>query len=177
MTKLWQKKLLQKTKNLQLSLHRPLRIAILGIGSELNADDAAGVLIARRLIVDFDILGPDNLLTVDCGTVPENFMIPLCRFMPDWVLIIDAGSLDQLPGTIQCESMQNTDAPGFSTHSLPPSVFSEFLIKETGCVIDMLLIQPVSVDFCEPMSNEMNKAIEEVILFLNTLIRSLVDTA
>jgi hypothetical protein len=63
---------------------RSLRVAVMGIGHELQGDDAAGVLIARHLQ---SLLGPSEERLILCvGPAPENCTGALRRFEPDLVL-------------------------------------------------------------------------------------------
>lgn len=78
------------------SINSGTRLAIVGIGSELRSDDAAGVLIARRLA---SRLPPrSNVLILDAGAVPESFTGPLRRFQPSMVLLVDSANLGLEPG-------------------------------------------------------------------------------
>lgn len=124
-----------------------LRVAVVGIGHELQGDDAAGVLIARRLQT---LLGPsEERLILSAGPAPENCCGALRRFAPDLVLMIDAAQMDEVPGTVRLISYQDVTGVGASTHTLPLHILVRYLTSELGCEIILLGIQPASVEFGE----------------------------
>ena len=139
---------------------RPLRLAILGIGNELNADDGAGVLVARALKAR---LAPNpQLLVLEAGAAPENFGGPLRRFQPTLVLMIDAVQMDAPPGAITWLAWEQIDGLSASTHTLPPSVFATYLMSELGCRVSLLGIQAACLEMGEPLSAAVQAAVEEV---------------
>jgi len=105
----------------------------------------------------------DDLVIYDCGTLPENFSGPLRKFAPDMVLILDAGSFDEAPGQVRLTTTDDIDGLSFSTHSLPPSIFAKFLTEELDCVVLLLLIQAENVDFCAPLNNQVELAVQETV--------------
>jgi len=160
----WNHQLRGKLQQIKNRTGRTPKIAILGIGSELNGDDAAGVFVIRQLIDrlhEQSKCSPNRCL-FDCGTVPENFTGVLRQFMPDYVLMVDAGSFGEIPGSIAFTDFQDTDDLSFSTHSLPPSVFAGFLVKELSCELNLLLIQAENIEFCHPMDPGVTSAIEAI---------------
>lgn len=152
----WQNSLLQTLQSLKRKPDAAPRLAILGVGAELNGDDAAGVLIIRRL--ELSTACPE-LLILECGSVPENFTGTLRSFHPDYTLIIDAGDIGQAPGSVSYADWADADGMGFSTHSLPPSVFAEYLQHEIGSRLGLLLIQPKNVDFCAELCPEVRQTV------------------
>src|SRR6187455_3189676 len=92
----WQMSLQQWTAR----QNRPPRVAVLGIGNSLRSDDAAGILVARRLAQSRLTRDFDSILVVDAGPAPENTTAGLRRFAPELVLLIDAAEMGELPGMI-----------------------------------------------------------------------------
>jgi hydrogenase 3 maturation protease len=152
------------------------RVAIVGIGNELNGDDAAGVLVARKLLRKKEALekavsapGPDtrqlvheNVLIIDAGPVPENFSGILRRFHPELVILVDAADMKDRGGSFALVDVQDVDASGGSTHIQPLSLFANFLIEEIGCQVVFLGIQPVSLDYCSPISGQVKRTIAKI---------------
>jgi hydrogenase 3 maturation protease len=133
-----------------LAVPRPDRVAVIGIGNEMNGDDAVGVRVVRRLAAR---LGRrEDVLLIEAGTAPENFTGPLRRFQPALILLIDAASFDRPPGTTTMISWPDTDGFSASTHTLPPSVFCQYLVAELGCRVALIGIQPAGLDFGRPLS-------------------------
>ncbi|MBN2303967.1 MAG: hydrogenase 3 maturation endopeptidase HyCI, partial [Anaerolineae bacterium] len=72
------------------------RVALVGIGHELNGDDAAGLAVVRALLPLAE--GRDRVSLIDAGPAPENCTGPLRAFAPDLVLLIDAAQMGEEPG-------------------------------------------------------------------------------
>lgn len=138
----------------------PLRIAVIGIGQELNGDDAVGILVIRKL--KQQVRNP-NLLVIETGTAPENFCGLLRRFHPNLVIMIDAANLGEKPGTTRCLPWQLTSGFGMSTHSLPLSVCAQYLSDELGCAIALLGIQPAEMSFDTGLSIHVIAAVNEIV--------------
>lgn len=132
------------------------------MGNEHRRDDAAGVLIARRLAS----LASDNLLVLDAGHAPENATAALRRFAPDSVLLVDAAEMSEPPGTIRWVETADIAGMSASTHSLPLSMLAEYLRLELGCEVLLLGIQPASTDYGEGLSVEVEKAVGEVVVVM-----------
>lgn len=149
--------------NLYLS---SLRIAILGIGNELNGDDAAGVMVARKLRVTLNAANTSNadrILIIEAGPSPESFGGPLRRFRPDLVLLVDAAELGERPGTIAWIDWAWAQGLSASTHTMPPTLFARFLVEEIGCSVVMVGIQPAHLDFDRPVSAEVREAVDALV--------------
>jgi hydrogenase 3 maturation protease len=129
------------------------RPCILGAGSCLMADDAAGVMITDALIERFGPC-PGRFAVFSGGTAPECFTGEIKKFKPDLVLLIDAADMGLSPGEIK--SIEPADVAGvsFSTHMLPLKVMLDYLNKEIGCRTAILGIQPESLEFGREMSKE-----------------------
>jgi hydrogenase 3 maturation protease len=146
--------------SLPLPSPRPARIAILGVGNELNGDDAAGVRVVRELAAR--LAATPGVLLIDGGTAPENFTGPLRRFRPDLVLEIDAADFNAAPGTTRWIDWRRADGLSASTHTLPPSVLARYLVCELGCEVALVGIQPADLTFGERMSPEVEKAVTDL---------------
>lgn len=138
------------------------KIAILGIGNLLRSDDAAGILVARKLIQSRLLRDRKSVLMLDAGHAPENRTADLRRFAPDIVLLIDAAEMAEPPGTIRWIDMEELDGMTASTHTLPLSMLAKYLTMELNCRIALLGIQPRSNDFGESVSAEVLQAVDLV---------------
>jgi len=145
------------------------RIALLGIGNELNGDDAAGVWIARRL--QSILRDSPELLILDCGTVPENAFGDLRRFKPDLILLLDAADIGAKPGEVKYIDPHNTSGFSASSHSLPFSVLAKYIEKEFNCGVGLLGIQPASLEFDASLSSPVKNSVSIVVNELSTLLR------
>lgn len=157
----WSGLLAQKLATLSAALSRTPRLALLGIGNELNGDDAAGVLVVRALRAR---LAPrPHLLLIEAGLAPEAFTAPLRRFAPDLVVLVDAALLEQPAGTVEMVDWRETDGLSATTHTLPPSVLVHFIQHELGCPVELILIQPDNIEFDHPVSPAVRHAIDQVV--------------
>lgn len=150
----------------------PPRVAVLGIGNAMHGDDAAGVLAARELSLRFG--RPDESavpLIVDAGLAPENHTGTLRRFAPDFVLLVDAAQMNELPGAIGYFDWQAATGLSASTHTLPLSVLAGYLVGTLGCRVGVLGIQPANDGLDAPLSPEVRAGIEEVVRQLANALR------
>ncbi len=96
---------------------------IMGIGNELNGDDAIGVLIVRKLkrkLKDWEI--------IDAGTMPENYTSKIERLNPELLVMIDAIEDKELPpGDVKIVEPSHIGKLALSTHSIPLSVLYGYL--------------------------------------------------
>lgn len=87
---------------------------LLGIGNELNGDDAIGCFIA-------DSFTARNWLCVNAGTVPGNFTRTIKREKPSVLVIIDAAEMGLRAGEFRRLGKEQANSAFYSTHSLPVS--------------------------------------------------------
>ena len=144
------------------------RLAVLGIGNELNGDDSAGNWVARNLTER--LKAQPNLLVMDCGTLPENASGPLRRFQPQLILLVDAADLDEAPGTIQLVELDRVRGFSASSHSLPLSVLAGFLMQEFQCEVALCCIQPQTLEFEAKLSTPVKKAVQSLVDELTSII-------
>ena len=136
------------------------RVAIVGVGHELNGDDAAGLMVVRALQSALPPL--DHVLLVDAGPAPENTTGLLRRFAPDLVVLVDAAQMDEPPGTVRWLCWQETTGISASTHTLPLHMLAQFLVSELGCEVALLGIQPASNQVDAPLSPVVEDAVDAV---------------
>ncbi len=146
----WQAALVQTLRRLAKTNNRPPRVAVIGMGHELNGDDAAGPVIARALIER--LRGDDRLLVIDAGPAPENTTGILRRFGPDLVLLVDAAQMGEPPGTVRWLDWQQTTGISASTHTLPPHMLARYLTAEFGCHVALIGLQPFANEVDAPLS-------------------------
>ena len=144
------------------------RIALVGLGNELNGDDAAGVLVVREIKERLSTTGggadssASACLLIEGGTAPENYTGPLRRFQPDWVIMIDAAHLEEAPGSLAWIAWEEIGGMSASTHTLPPSMLARYLMQELGCRVALIGIQPEHLEFDEPVSAPVAEAVKNL---------------
>lgn len=114
------------------------RVAIVGVGDEMNVHDRLGMLAAKEI----DGLHLENLRVFYAGAVPESVTGPIRKFKPDAIVLLDAADMGARPGTVALVEPDAIRASLLSTHSLPLSVVMEFLEKDTGAHALLVGIQP-----------------------------------
>jgi hydrogenase 3 maturation protease len=161
--------MLKLKSSLQKSLKGAARVAIVGIGSQLRADDAAGELVVRQ--VQKKLKKPSHptafFLT---ATAPENFTGEIKNFRPDCVIIIDCAELKKKPGTIEIISSRKIAGESFSTHRIPTNVMADYLKISLKCKVIIIGIQPKSIDFDKPISKEVQASVKKLAEILTQLL-------
>src|SRR5665647_2924663 len=121
------------------------RIVVLGIGSELRADDAAGLIVAEELKKIKNL----KLKVFLGSTAPENFTGEIIKFKPTHILIVDSVDTDQKPGFILLINPDEVGGVSFSTHMLPVKMMVDYLLASLECEIIIIGIQPKILLFGE----------------------------
>ncbi len=132
------------------------KTALVGIGSELRGDDAAGLHVVRGLT------GSDDLLLIEAGPAPENHTYQLRRFHPDLVILIDAAQMNLAPGEICLIDLNAIDGFGASTHTTPLTLFAQYVHAELGCETLLIGIQPGDSTLGAPLTPEVEAAVRQI---------------
>jgi hydrogenase 3 maturation protease len=170
LTNTWQNQLREIHKALSKKKPDPV-FAVLGIGSEIRGDDAAGVLAVNALAsLSKKTPLPPSVHLINCGTTPENFSGMLRKIQPDYILMLDAGDFGGEPAEIQLFSRELAVGFGASTHALPLATFADYLVSELNCDCSLLLIQPVCIDLLAPVNEEVESAATQAAEFLFQLL-------
>ncbi|OPY37502.1 MAG: hydrogenase 3 maturation protease [Methanoregula sp. PtaU1.Bin051] len=116
------------------------RIAVVGVGDETSPTDCLGMLAAR----DIEIKKIPGIKVFFGGTVPESTTAPIRQYHPHHILILDAAEMNARPGTLDIIGPGEISAGLLSTHAIPLTVLMEYLEKDTGAVVTLLGIQPIT---------------------------------
>jgi hydrogenase maturation protease len=95
--------------------------------------------------------------------VPENSFGLIVKESPETVVIIDAVQLFLKPGAYRLLSAQEVLETGFSTHTLSPSVFMQYLKEATNADVYMLGIQPVNTELGSGVSTQLEESVNRII--------------
>jgi len=134
----WVTKLLSRLEPLAERATWP-RIAVMGVGNELQGDDSLGIHLARRLKPCAS--ASERLLVLEAGACPENFCGLLRRFKPDLILLVDAARMGESPGSVRILDVNSSANAGFSTHAPCLQMLVDYLEFELGCEILLLGVQ------------------------------------
>ncbi|MCL2817941.1 MAG: hydrogenase 3 maturation endopeptidase HyCI [Clostridiales bacterium] len=145
------------------------RLAVMGVGSVLRADDAAGMLAVQLL--QKELAAFSDILLIAASTAPENFTGRIKAFRPARLLVIDAAHLGLKPGEAAVIDEAAIKGVSFSTHMLPLPIVMNYLQKETGCPALIIGIQPHSTALGEKIHPKVRRAVKELALDIAALCR------
>lgn len=137
---------LRQTLDRQGNHGRSPRLAVLGIGQELNGDDGIGPFVIRALQAALPA-GQDTVFCIDAGPAPENFTGALRTFAPVVIILIDAAEMGLTPGSIRRLDWRLAEGFSASSHTLPLAMVAAYLEAELGCDVVLLGVQPQSTEF------------------------------
>ncbi len=148
--------------NLKTTLKKKLKdakkIAVLGIGSELRADDVAGLIVAEELKKIKNL----KLKVFLGSTAPENLTGEIIKYKPTHIIIVDSVDTDQKPGFILLISPEEVGGVSFSSHMLPVKMIVDYLLESLKCEIIIVGIQPKTLVFGETISEEVKKSTKQI---------------
>ena len=125
------------------------RVCILGVGTELCRDDAAGLYLVERLSERLGVPVGEargRLLLVSGGPAPENFSGIIREFHPDLLVVVDAAFLELPAGSVQLLPEERAAGLSFSTHMLPLPMLLSYLKLACGCQACLIGIQPATTE-------------------------------
>lgn len=152
------------------------RLAVLGVGSVLRADDAAGILIVETMKCVCESDHYPDVRFYAGETAPENFSGKIRDFCPTHLLVIDAAELGQKPGDIFDIRPEDVGGPTFCSHMLPLKIMIDYLVHETGAAVTLLGIQYKNIDFDTDMTPDIKDTVDEVCKVLKNVIDKLLCT-
>ncbi len=145
---------------LEARLQKVTRLAVLGAGSVLRADDAAGIRVVENLQSAFSSLQLSNLLLCIGETAPENYSGKIKAFAPSHLLLVDAANLGTKVGEIVEINPEDVGGPTFCSHMLPLRVMIDYIRSGTELDVVLLGIQSQSLAFDGEMTPEVAQAVE-----------------
>lgn len=163
-------------RTLKRNLRDAGRVAVLGIGSELRGDDAAGILVVQALEPILAQSECRTMRTFVGGSAPENMTGEIRRFVRHentaggHVVLVDAAHMDEKPGTVRIVASEDLAGVSFSTHQLPLTVLVDYLRQSVGVVVTIIAIQPKSVSMGAPVCRAVTQAVARVVSALRRAI-------
>lgn len=147
------------------------KLAVLGAGSVLKADDAAGMRVIEKLQAE---LRPFSNIGLYPGeTAPENYSGKIIEFYPTHLLVVDAADLGLSPGSIADIDPNDVGGPMFCSHMLPLKVMVDYIKSETGAKVTLLGIQHKNLGIDCEMTNEVEQAVDEVCTTIKKVVYEL----
>jgi hydrogenase 3 maturation protease len=148
------------------------RIAVLGIGSDIRGDDAAGVIAAQRIKKSDPQKNISPQIEVFIGaTAPENLTGEIKKFNPSHLVIIDSADTNSAAGNISVIKPEDVAGTSFCTHCLPLNVMIDYILQSCPDLKVIIIgIQPKTIDMNIALSREVEQAIEEFAKVFNNLL-------
>jgi hydrogenase 3 maturation protease len=111
---------------------------IMCIGNRDGGDDAIGPYIGDKV----KSFKNNNLVVIDCNTVPENYTSVVKKYKPENLVIIDAVEMGLKPGEIRTVPEEKIGKMHVSTHGIPISVLIMYLKEQNIKNVVLIGIQP-----------------------------------
>jgi hydrogenase maturation protease HycI len=134
-------------------------VVVVGVGSEMRGDDAAGVEVVRGLR---GALRSPNVLLIEGGVAPENFTLQMRRFRPSHIIFIDAADFGAGPGDVVLAEPDAITGHSISTHTIPLSILARYLQGEMKAKVALVGIQPARAHMSAGMSKAVKDSIRRV---------------
>ncbi|MEW6222504.1 MAG: hydrogenase 3 maturation endopeptidase HyCI [Candidatus Hadarchaeota archaeon] len=132
------------------------RVVVVGVGNDMRGDDAAGLLVVRKLK---EKISSPRLLILEVGMAPERFISEIESFTPTHVVFVDGADFGGKAGEVVVASPADIAGEKISTHTLPISVLSGYLKMKTGAKVLLVGIQTGRVQ----IGGDMNRGVVVVI--------------
>jgi hydrogenase maturation protease HycI len=141
-------------------------VVVLGVGSELRSDDAAGLRVAAAV----SAWALEGVHALEAGPAPENCTAEIRRLRPSQLIIVDCAQMGEQPGSLGVFEPSEIAGVSFGTHALPLGVLADYLRAEVGCSVAVIGIQPSSLEFGEALSPPVERAVDEAVRLLHELL-------
>jgi hydrogenase 3 maturation protease len=125
---------------------------LLGIGNTMRGDDGAGPYLAR-------LFHQEGWISLDCGTMPENFTSILRREHPNVVVLVDAADMDLTPGEFRRIPLDRVADLSIGTHAASLTAFIQYIASFTGEVV-FIGIQPGEIHDGPSLTRSVRKGVE-----------------
>ena len=152
------------------SLIKAKKLVILGVGSELMQDDAAGIIVTQNLVKKFGESNTNFKIFTGYST-PENFSKNIIDFNPDHLVIIDAANLNKPPGSIINIPIEAITDFTLGTHKLSLIMMIKYLSKVINCDYSVIAIQYKSIKFNSQMTKEVKAGVRQLTGLLSDVIK------
>lgn len=144
-------------------------VAIVGIGNLLRGDDGLGPILIGKLKVK-----GVNAKLFDCGTAPENYIIPILSSSCDTVILIDAADTGAAPGEARFFGVNEISNVGFSTHNPSPRLFTDLLKTGKDDInVFVISVQPKKTALGEGLSEEVKAGLDKLADILKDVLATI----
>ncbi len=131
---------------------------LMGVGNSLRGDDGIGCYIAKNF-------RDKNWISLNCGTVPENFTSIIRRNKPEKLVIVDASDMGLKQGEFRIVSEEKIENVSISTHQMPLSFLINYLSNSAGKIL-FIGVQPKTIKDSEEITDELKKIADKIMSVL-----------
>jgi len=142
----------------ELSIYQQDRIVFVGLGNELRADDAAGLILVERIKSQKEFR---NSHFIVAGRNPENHLQTILNYNPDIIVFIDAAEWNGSSGDIKIFNDEEIDQTEFSTHTFSIRMIKDYLLNQQPMNFLFIGIQPLRTNYNQGLSEPVQIAIEK----------------
>jgi hydrogenase 3 maturation protease len=142
-------------------------VVIVGVGSELRGDDAAGVRTAEKLQRLLARVRPEGAAAaapqvhvIIGGTAPENVTGEIKALAPSHLIVIDCADMRMPAGSIRILERGDLDGSAIGTHRMSLGILLDYITSETSCDSMVLAIQPARIELGAEMSPHVARAVD-----------------
>ena len=137
-------------------------VVVMGVGSPLRCDDAAGLHVAAAL----GRASPPHVTAIEAGPAPESFTSEIRKIHPAVLIIVDSARMGKTAGSVAVFEPGEIEGVSFGTHGLPLSVLADYVRQEVGCTVIFLGIEPASLEHGETLSPAVRAAVDDAVSVL-----------
>lgn len=140
----------------------PTRIAFFCFGNRDRADDAFGLLVAEKLVEFY----PKNVFSEEAEDISVFLVDIVSKDIYDAVVIIDAIDYGAKPGSVLVTADISNYIRPLTSHSIPLPQIKELVEIQKKAFL-FIGAQAKSVEFMQNPSNEIKRAVKEVIALIS----------
>jgi len=138
---------------LEKTIDKTARIALVGVGNKDRQDDFVGLYVIQMLQAKG--LQKENILLVEAGDAPTQFIPEIHTWDPEYILMIDAVDAKQIPGTVLNIPKDALNKYSIDSHSNAKILLLDFLLGlNPKLQIYILGIQVKEISFMQQLSEE-----------------------
>jgi hydrogenase maturation protease len=138
---------------LEKAINKTSRIALVGIGNRDRHDDFVGVYVIQMLLEKG--LQKENILLVEAGDAPTQFIAEIHTWGPECIIMIDAVDAKQVLGVVLNIPKEDLHKRSVDSHSNAKLLLLDFLLGlNPNLEIFILGIQVKDISFSQQLSEE-----------------------
>ena len=143
------------------------KMILVGVGHPFRGDDYVGSYIAKKLMVGNHV---QNIQLFDAEQDVEAIIPKIQALKPKQIMFIDSCQMNLGPGEARVISIDDTDYPFFTTHSIPLKLLVNQFLPESQCW--MLAIQPEQVEISDQLSSKVRNVADSIITLIGSTMEA-----